>query len=79
MAFKRELSISSSLQQTDFDLSQKHSLKFGCCQVCNDKANIIHYGVLSCQSCKIFFRRNASCLEVCIDTHFHSILLFFSF
>ena len=76
MAFKRELFISSSLQQTDFNLSKRHSLKSGFCQVCNDKANIIHYGALSCQPCKTFFRRNAFCPEVCIDTYFHSILLF---
>ena len=30
------------------------------CQVCGDSASIYNYGALSCQSCKTFFRRNAS-------------------
>ena len=28
------------------------------CQVCGDNASIINYGVLTCPSCRTFFRRN---------------------
>lgn len=28
---------------------------FGRCKVCNDKASGIHYGLASCESCKVIF------------------------
>jgi hypothetical protein len=43
----------------------KNSSKVSFCRVCGDKANIINYGALSCQSCKTFFRRNGSHPQVC--------------
>jgi hypothetical protein len=43
----------------------KTSIKSGFCQVCGEKASIINYGALSCQSCKTFFRRNALHPKVC--------------
>ncbi|UJR20517.1 hypothetical protein I4U23_023645 [Adineta vaga] len=36
----------------------KYSSRWRRCQVCADRAYIINYGALSCQSCKTFFRRN---------------------
>lgn len=39
------------------------------CLVCGDKARIINYGALSCQSCKTFFRRNGFRPEVCFKKY----------
>lgn len=51
------------------------------CQVCGDSASIYNYGALSCQSCKTFFRRNASHPYVrnlvLIQLDFLFILLYF--
>jgi hypothetical protein len=67
MISKRRLSTSSSSEQstTDTTVTQpEDSLKPGLCLVCGDKARIINYGALSCQSCKTFFRRNGFRPEV---------------
>jgi hypothetical protein len=67
MSFKRPLSVSPTLQQVQSDKISKQtksSSKFSSCQVCGDKANIINYGALACQSCKTFFRRNGFLPEV---------------
>jgi hypothetical protein len=29
------------------------SVHFGSCKVCNDKASGVHYGVASCEGCKV--------------------------
>ncbi|CAF5128158.1 unnamed protein product [Rotaria sp. Silwood1] len=61
MSFKRALSVSSASDDDNFNKTSrriKNSSKLRFCQVCGDKANIINYGTLSCQSCKTFFRRN---------------------
>jgi hypothetical protein len=29
------------------------------CKVCGDSAQYSYYGAIACQSCKVFFRRNA--------------------
>jgi len=47
-----------------FDKTVKHSDRSGVCRVCGDRAIIINYGALSCQSCKTFFRRNGLQLQV---------------
>ncbi len=39
--------------------SNKKSTTISVCQVCGDNATINNYGVLSCFSCRTFFRRNA--------------------
>jgi ribosomal protein L37AE/L43A len=44
---------------------EKHFSQSGFCQVCDDKASIVNYGALTCQSCKTFFRRNGFHPEVC--------------
>ncbi len=30
-------------------------LDFGSCRICNDKASGIHYGVATCEGCKVRF------------------------
>ncbi len=47
----------------------KNSSKLSFCRVCGDKASIINYGALSCQSCKTFFRRNGFHPQVCNLSH----------
>ncbi|CAF2497112.1 unnamed protein product [Rotaria sp. Silwood2] len=61
MSFRRSLSASpvSHCDNSDKAFRRiKDSSKLSFCQVCGDKANIMNYGALSCQSCKTFFRRN---------------------
>ncbi len=41
------------------------------CQICGVPAEYIYFGVISCDACKIFFRRNAHAGQV--------RLIFFSF
>jgi hypothetical protein len=76
MSFKRPLSVSSPPPpQINCDKAPrqaKNAINSGICQVCGDKASIVNYGALSCQSCKIFFRRNGLHPQVC---SFYSISL----
>ena len=46
------------------------------CQVCGDKALAHHFGTLACETCKAFFRRNASIKVLCqIVIVFYIILI----
>jgi ribosomal protein L37AE/L43A len=68
MLFKRPLSTSLLSNQIKYGERQrqaKYSSHCGFCKVCGDRANIINYGALSCQSCKTFFRRNGYRPKVC--------------
>jgi len=67
MSSKRSLSTSPSPDtiETHLESSSKSDL----CLICGDKARIINYGALSCQSCKTFFRRNGFRPEVCIKRY----------
>ncbi len=79
MSFKQPLFESLSANQKTSEKPQRqarNSSKSGLCRVCNDKANIINYGALSCQSCKVFFRRNGFRPRVCSQTRVCLILLF---
>lgn len=58
MTSKRSLSASSN--------RDNQFLKLSLCQICGDKARIINYGVLSCASCKTFFRRHGFDAKVCL-------------
>ena len=65
MSFKRPHSDSPSIEK-ELNGGQKRShTRTKVCLVCGDRASIFNYGGLSCQSCKTFFRRNASHPEVC--------------
>lgn len=51
---------SESLQQQSTECSEKQIVKtfeksiyFGKCKVCKDKATGIHYGIPSCEGCKV--------------------------
>ena len=57
MVFKRTLSVSPSP-------SKINENKSNACKVCGHHARFINYGALSCQPCKIFFRRHAFHPEV---------------
>jgi hypothetical protein len=37
------------------------------CVVCGDVAKYSYYGAIVCQSCKVFFRRNAKKQSVCLN------------
>lgn len=39
--------------ESDLDKKLKSSFNFGKCKVCKDKATGIHYGVASCEGCKV--------------------------
>ena len=60
---------SSLLQKINDDETVPKRIENSCtwdaCRVCGDKAHIVNYGVLSCQSCKTFFRHDGIHLEVC--------------
>lgn len=36
------------------------------CRVCGDKAFSVNFNVVTCESCKAFFRRNALKTKVCV-------------
>lgn len=46
------------------------------CKICEDKALAHHFNVLSCESCKAFFRRNA--LKKSVSTIACTLLQFIS-
>jgi hypothetical protein len=37
-----------------------------CCPVCGDKVSGYHYGLLTCESCKGFFKRTVQNKKVCV-------------
>ena len=36
----------------------KSTFPFGMCKVCNDKATGVHYGISTCEGCKVIFNFN---------------------
>ncbi len=70
MSFKQPLFILPSSKQNSCD---KVSRQSKLCQICGDKASVVNYGALSCQSCKTFFRRNGFHPQVC--SFFHDIFI----
>ncbi|CAF0712028.1 unnamed protein product [Adineta steineri] len=69
MSSKRKLPASQSSQEITIDSNvnkSESSSRSNTCLVCGDKARIINYGALSCQSCKTFFRRNGFRPDACI-------------
>ncbi|CAF1179812.1 unnamed protein product [Adineta steineri] len=83
MSSKRKLPASQSSQEIDGDSNvnrSEDSFRSHICLVCGDTARIINYGALSCQSCKIFFRRNGfrpggvrpCCFDKCCEINIQS-------
>ncbi|CAF1105592.1 unnamed protein product [Adineta steineri] len=83
MSSKRKLSASQSSQEIDGDSNvnkSEDSFRSDICLICGDTARIINYGALSCQSCKIFFRRNGfrpegvrpCCFDKCCEINMQS-------
>jgi hypothetical protein len=64
-----------ALSTADDQLSTKRTI----CRICGDKASIVNYGVLSCSSCKTFFRRHGFNIQVNIHSKLYSIIFQFVF
>lgn len=48
--------IKDNLMDNNIEIKKKRKLdkeQFGLCKICNDKANGIHYGIPSCEGCKV--------------------------
>lgn len=45
----------SSLKSYQNKLRRKSTFPFGKCKVCNDKATGVHYGISTCEGCKVSF------------------------
>lgn len=54
---------------------EREGARRSCC-VCGDKASAYNFGVLTCDTCKAFFRRNATRLEVRADIWWLDSLIF---
>jgi hypothetical protein len=39
--------------------AQQTTIATSACKICGDSARYSYYGTIACQSCKVFFRRNA--------------------
>lgn len=46
----------SSLKSYQNKLRRKSTFPFGKCKVCNDKATGVHYGISTCEGCKVSFK-----------------------
>ncbi len=45
----------SQLMIDDFNVQTKNTFPFGDCRICNDEASGVHYGVVTCEGCKVNF------------------------
>lgn len=46
----------NSLKSYQNKLRKKSTFPFGKCKVCNDKATGVHYGISTCEGCKVRFK-----------------------
>lgn len=51
---------SNSIQSTTRKIIRERKRGSGLCVVCGDVAYYCYFGAITCQSCKVFFRRNAT-------------------
>jgi len=46
------------------------------CRICGAPAEYLHFGVISCLSCKIFFRRNGKAEQVSLIFYFNIYIFY---
>ncbi len=58
----------------NLQLAREKSYNLQPCKVCGGPAYIIHYGAMTCNSCKTFFYRYGVRPEVCNTKYYYSIV-----
>lgn len=61
--------------------SQRRTARIDQCRICGDTAYYSYFGVLSCQTCKMFFKRYGNMKKVCRDAskqnHIRTLVLIY--
>ena len=53
----------------------KNTAKPSFCRICHAEAKIVNYGVLSCNSCKTFFRRHSHASKVSVESSARAMIV----
>ncbi|KAL3871784.1 hypothetical protein ACJMK2_039761 [Sinanodonta woodiana] len=57
MTFQSSMSTTSMNPKVDIGNEERYQLEPLVCAICNDKATGLHYGIITCEGCKGFFKR----------------------